>query len=177
MAVAPSLTRELRSMKIPYYSLLPVNLSILLLLTCCLLTSGQKLYGQDNREANSSSFRYVIIENRLDEDANPGEKRRVVEVLLDRRAFSEKNLRILFQLVSKRFADDDLLDVWVHTSLEQAPTPEERDAGATSEDPDESTKHFYWAWYLRSSDDEFFRYSPRNDKSGNRLIQLKSKGP
>jgi len=164
-------------MKTMHYFLFPVNLSILLLLSFCLLTSSQTLCGQDKRESNPPSFRYVIIENRLDEDANTGEKCRVVEVLLNQRAFSENNLRLLFQLVSNRFADDQRLDVWVHTSLEQAPTPEERDAGATSEDPDESTKHFYWAWYLRSPDDEFFRYSPRNDKSGNRLIQLKSKGP
>jgi len=153
-----------------YYFLSLTNLVFLLFLAC-LQISGQSL--QDDRKTSESHFRYVIIENRLDEDTKTEDKRRVVEVLLDKKAFSERNLRLLFQLVSKRFADDELLDVWVHTSLEQAPTPEERDKGGTSEDPDRSTKRDYWAAYLRSTDDEYFRYSPPKDKSDIKTIQIR----
>lgn len=149
------------------------NLLVTLLIVCFVPISGQISDNRQLRNESVSSFRYVIIENRLDEDKNTGERSRVVEILLDKKAFSEKNLRLLFQLVSKRFSDAKLLDVWVHSSLEQAPTPEERDEGGTSRNPNESTKKYYWAVYLRSLDDEYFRYSPITDKSDNKLVQLK----
>lgn len=161
-------------MKTPNCSLLRANLLLVLLVASFITISGQKTYNGELQKHDNRSFRYVIIENRLDEDANTGEKCRAIEVLLDKKAFSEKNLRALFSLVSRRFPDAELLDVWVHTSLDQAPTPEERDEGGTSGEPNKITKGYFWAVYFRNPDDEYFRYSPVNDVSGNKLIKLKN---
>ena len=136
--------------------------------------AGQRVNTPEKRNLFVSPFRYVIIENRVEKDPNTTETRLVVEVLLDRKAFSEENLRVLFKLISRRFPDAEVLDAWVYTSLEQAPTPEERDEGTTSESQKGPTTRHYWAFYLRSVECEYFRYSPLADKSNIRTVQLRT---
>src|SRR5688572_28362400 len=128
---------------------------VLLLLVSTGLGQGKRA---ESPSFQFSPFRYVIIENRIEKDDS--ETSRIVEVLLEERAFSEQNLRILFELLSKRFPTEDSLHVRVHTSLDQAPTPEERDEGGTSGNPEPSRRKYYWAVYVRSDYDEHFRYSP-----------------
>jgi len=82
-----------------------------------------------------SPFRYVIVSNKIDPPVNKkDEKRRFVEVLLDKKAFTKENLITLFQLVSKRFPKPSVLFVNVYTDLEDVETPDERDLGKWSED-------------------------------------------
>jgi hypothetical protein len=92
---------------------------------------------------------------------------------MNERSFSERNLRELFGLISKRFPDPIVLRIHVATSVEQLSTPEEADQGWNSSEKvnDVAEKHF-WAFYLRSDDDEFFRYSPVEDKTDVRTVQL-----
>lgn len=119
---------------------------------------------QTRREPNyRASFRYVIVYNEIvggEDDLR--EAFRYVEVLLDERAFSEKTLKELFRLLSKRFREPKDMDVAVYTSLEQIDTPEERDAGKISEAPeDPALDQHPSAVLIRKGECEFFRYTPQ----------------
>lgn len=72
-----------------------------------------------NVDTSVPTFRYIIVSNEIDAYQNPKLNRRVIQVLMDERAFSEKTLRALFSLVSKRFPRPESLYVDVATSLEQ----------------------------------------------------------
>jgi hypothetical protein len=153
-----------------------LNLTIFLFLGCFIVANGQKTRVAKQENKSDSSFRYVIFENTLDEDENPELNRRIVEVLLEKKAFSEKNLKTLFALVSKRFPEPNLLFVNVYIHLEQIATPEEKDGGATSESKEVGSFHkYYWAIYLRNDGDEYFRYSLLYDKSETKTVQLTNK--
>ncbi|MBL8125173.1 MAG: hypothetical protein JNJ39_13800 [Blastocatellia bacterium] len=147
------------------------GLNILLVLVLGPMTA---LFAQSNRNITKPTipFRYVITENSIDDPDDPKIASRHIELLLDQRSFSEQNLKLLFTLVSKRFPQPNLLFVDVYTSLEQAPTPEERDLGGTSNLEDQTNNRHLWAIYVRNKNDEYFRYSPVNDLFGNKLVQL-----
>lgn len=108
-----------------------------------------------------ADFRYVIIKNL------PLHNGRMVFVLLDPKSFSEKNLRELFLLVSKRFPQPDQLWIAVFTSLEQLPTPEEEDylGSAQNEEPENDLPYFNnvekypGANYTRFKGSQVFKYS------------------
>jgi hypothetical protein len=72
-----------------------------------------------------SPFRYVIASNEIDDRFN--EKSRGIDVVMDRKAFSEQNLKLLYQLLAKRFPIPYDMTVFCYTDLEDIPTPEERD--------------------------------------------------
>jgi hypothetical protein len=167
-------SEEVRKMKLLNSLGWNFSLAMLLLFVCSIVANGQKTRVSQQENKSNSPFRYVIVENTFDKDENPELNSRAVEVLLDGKAFSEKNLKTLFALVSKRFPKSDQLYIWVYTSLEQIPTPEEKDGGATSESNEVNSNKYYWAVYLRNEGDEFFRYSPVNDKSDLKTIQLTS---
>ncbi|MGE3467273.1 MAG: hypothetical protein AB7J13_10100 [Pyrinomonadaceae bacterium] len=134
---------------------------------------GQTKPKQAANQASFSAFRYVIIANTTDFDEDRMLAGRSVEVLMDGQKFSEGNLRSFFSLISTRFPDPRLLYVTVYTSLEQAPTPEERDKGGASEMPDDGKNGKYlWALYIRNGDDEFFRYSPKKNLSDTKTVQI-----
>lgn len=94
--------------------------------------SAQEHHGKQS-PAFRSPFRYVIVNNEIDSSLGGDvPERRFIEVLMDSRAFSKKNLTILFQLVSERFSSPKLLYINVFTDLEDVETPEERDKPKTS---------------------------------------------
>jgi hypothetical protein len=76
-----------------------------------------------------SPFRYAIVRNAVAK-AQPI---RQVGILMEEEAFTEENLRSVYQLVVKRFPEPYQMDIWVYTSLMDVPTPEEVDAGGMSE--------------------------------------------
>jgi len=159
-----------------------VNLN--LLATFLLLSAlPLDLYGQSKTPVVSTSTinsvpRYALVGNWLDDEKewdpnDPKVYSRHVEVLIERKDFSEKNLRTLLGLVSKRFPSPVKLFVNVYTDLDQVLTPEERDSGVTSEIEGGEERQHFWAIYVRTRNDEYFRYSPTNDLSGNILVPLK----
>ena len=157
--------------KMNLYTRLEIKTALVLLIALAFLPVwGQK--GKQSGNVKSPPLRYVFIENRIDD----GGDRRILQVLMDEKAFSERNLRILFELIGKRFPNDDLV-VSVFTSLEDAPTPEERDEGSISEETESRPVKHYWAVYLRHEGYDFFRYSPVGDLNGNRVVEMMKKRP
>jgi hypothetical protein len=80
-----------------------------------------------------SPYRYAIVYNNLEEGTNVSPSRRYLVILLDRKAFSEANLRDLFLRLSERFPAPIWMDAFVETSLEDVQTPEENDLPLESE--------------------------------------------
>jgi len=131
--------------------------------------------GAQSREFASSakSFKYVIAHNWIDGSSRSPDSTRMLEVLLDEKAFSPETLKILFSLLSKRFPKPVSLNVFVATSLEQLDTPEEMEEGKISESGDSSIQTHPFALYLRDSDGESFRYSinPRTNETREVVIR------
>jgi hypothetical protein len=76
-----------------------------------------------------SYFRYAIIYN----DPGMDGMSRDLEILMEPSSFSEKNLRIMSDLLNRRFKDVSTYNAYIETSLEDIETPEERDPPAISE--------------------------------------------
>src|SRR5262249_6751173 len=100
----------------------------------------QGSFGTPQRlEGIGPSFRYVLLYNdvvHVVHDADPnrsGPKQRFVDIPMDEDAFKEENLRILYQNVSRRFPEPQLLSVSVVTSLRDTETPEEHEGLRMSE--------------------------------------------
>ena len=74
-----------------------------------------------NDKTFRSPFRYVIASNEIDD------KERGIDVVMERKAFSEQNLKLLYQLLANRFPIPYDMTVFCYTDLEDIPTPEERD--------------------------------------------------
>jgi hypothetical protein len=127
-----------------------------------------------------SPFRYVIVNNRtIGRSPRRMDGHRLVEVLLDDKAFSEDNLRELFKRVSRRFPAPRVLSVDVYSSLEDVKTPEEREGAQMSEGPDDPRADTYHrALYLRdNSGNEWFSYNPHPPTRERRWVILKGKDP
>lgn len=131
--------------------------------------TAQKTKKKNNRLNNNtvkiaddeirSPFRYVIISGVSDIEklVNSDEESLDIVVLMEDKAFNEKNLIILFDLLSERFRERPALGVEVYTTLEAIRTPEEYDR----EDlygPIENYKKFKWAIYNRNGNGEYFSY-------------------
>jgi hypothetical protein len=103
--------------------------SLLVVLLC--LPSFETATTAQTRPASGieSPFRYVIVFNELDDSAKDFgiESQRKITVLLDRNSFSEKNLKTLYELLSRRFPAPPNMQVYVKTSLNDIETPEEHD--------------------------------------------------
>jgi hypothetical protein len=80
---------------------------------------------QQPSELFHSKFRYIILSTEV--QAIGDHQMRSVDVLMDGSAFSEENLKELFELLSKRYPEPQWMDASVLTSLEQVKTPEEFD--------------------------------------------------
>ena len=87
-------------------------------------TNNKKEVSAQYRLRASSSFRYAIVRNEIAK-ALPV---RQVWVLMEEKAFTEENLKSLYQLVIKRYPEPYQMDIWVYTSLQDVPTPEEADS-------------------------------------------------
>ena len=126
-------------------------------------------------QARKKMFRYIIVDNKVINEMDRKLARRTVGVLLDEEAFSEGTLHALFELVSKRFPEPYRLEISVYTSLKQLKTPEEAEAGLKSESTDDNAefhKH-YWAVFVRSQDDIFFRYNAAMPSRDIKTVRLK----
>lgn len=132
-----------------------------------------------NQHSYRSPFRYVITSNEIiDGGGNPRDSYRSIGVLLDERAFSEETLKELFKLLSKRFPKPMTMEVWVSTNLEQVPTPEEGEAGAMSEAPDNPALDRYpSALLIRQDGNELFRYTPNPPSTETKTVILKGRDP
>lgn len=132
-----------------------------------------------NQHSYRSPFRYVIASNEvIDGGGDPKDAFRYVVVLLDEKAFSEATLRELFKLLSKRFPKPNDMDVYVWTNLEQVPTPEEAEAGAVSEAPDNPALDKYPnALLIRKDSNELFRYTPNAPNTDMKTVILKGRDP
>lgn len=87
------------------------------------LKRNQDFIGE--RRQFSSPFRYIIFSNLTEEDLNLDIPQRRLEILIDKKAFSLQNLKLLFRLQAKRFPLPNRLEIIVHTSLATIETPEE----------------------------------------------------
>ncbi|MCW5971460.1 MAG: hypothetical protein KIT57_23375 [Blastocatellales bacterium] len=141
---------------------------------------GEIPYISNQHRATRSPFRYVIVSNSISgEESDPNDDARHVDVLLDDRAFSETNLKMLFKLLSGRFPLPKVLDVRVYTNLEDVETPEEREAFKASEGPDDPSEYKYRrAFYLRDYyGNEWFTYNPTPPSRPTITIVLKGRSP
>lgn len=108
--------------------------------------------------SKSTPFRYVIvmgtseIERYINQSGNTD-----IEVLMEDKAFNEKNLIILFNLLSSRFTEKPGLSVNVFTSLDAILTPEEND-GLGLKGPVADYEKFKYAFFNRNGYGEYFRY-------------------
>lgn len=107
-----------------------------------------------------SEFRYVILSNDI-ESVGRKYRTRSIEVLLDPNAFSEPNLRDLFELLLNRYPKPDWMFVDVVTNLEQVATPEEAERDITMSHTDNHPEFDKYnnAILIRQGKDEFFRYT------------------
>ena len=152
-------------------------------LSLTLFTLSQPAYsqGKDCLQPFRSPFRYFIIGNDVDSMAGvPRNVSRSVRVLLDDKSFSEANLGQLFRLLSKSFPKPADLEVWVYTSMEAAPTPEEVKQPGISEARwcnEDLQDKYHWALYVRTRENEFFRYNPNPPKVDLKTVVLKGRAP
>lgn len=97
-----------------------------------------------------SPFRYVIVHNEIDPSlGGTDSERRFIEVLIDNKSFSKKNLIMLIQLISERFPSPGLLYVNVFSNLEDVETPEEREKPKTSNTYSSSPNQKVTATFVR----------------------------
>lgn len=144
------------------------------------VSDREMLYNSYQHRTPRSPFRYVIVSDNVSgEESDPNDDARHVDVLLDDRAFSETNLRLLFKLVSERFPAPQMLDVRVYTNLEDVETPEEREAFKASEGPDDPSDYKYRrAFYFRDyHGNEWFTYNPNPPSRDTITIVIKGKSP
>jgi hypothetical protein len=96
---------------------------------------------------------------------------------MDHAAFSEANLRVLFDLVSHRFPQPTRFDVFVETSLQDIETPEEKDLGGESEISGDSHEgQSISAFMMRSENLDLMRvYTPSHGGNKSKTIVLRGK--
>ena len=109
-----------------------------------------------------SPFRYVIVAGvtKLDKYVNRFDDSLSMEVLVEDKAFNEKNLRELFGLLSKRFPSQNVLSAWVYTSIDAIKTPEENDH-SDLKGPIKNYRQFKYAFFSRRPNkcDSFITYA------------------
>lgn len=81
-------------------------------------------------EVFRSPFRYIIVsgETILERYVNRNaDAFLMIEVLIEDKDFNENNLKMLSELLSKRFSSAKVFTAYIYTSLEAIKTPEEND--------------------------------------------------
>ena len=151
---------------------------IALLFSCALLcqVSIVGMFSAQAKPQQRSPFRYVIYDKSyLNEDGN-SELR--LHVLMERVAFSEDNLRFLFQLILKRFPTGKHISVYVNTDIKQTKTPEEVETLPSDSDKgDYSFRESPTAFLLKNGDNELIRYNQYPTDGRWRTIILKGRDP
>lgn len=100
-------------------------------------------------------FRWVIVSDEVNyEDDSPQAKPRLrsLVLLIEKRAFNEKNLIKLFNYISKEIPQPTHLVIEVHTSLMTLETPEERSMLSTHSSRERFYELYKTAGYSRFTD-------------------------
>lgn len=131
----------------------------------------EKSYGQ---EEFHSPFRYVVVDRvtKLQKYVNRMPDNQILEVLIEEKAFNEKDLKTLGILLSDRFKPVDSLSVYIYTSLEAIKTPEEQDHSSLL-GPIANVQRFNYAVFERNTfGNEWVRYWESNVKN-EKIIVIK----
>jgi hypothetical protein len=148
-----------------------VVLAILILL-CSGGPNGRSAESAQLGIYKSSPFRYVIVHNEVAKTYQI----RQVWVLMEEKAFTEDNLRVLYQLVVKRYPEPSSMDVTVLSNLEDVATPEEADnaIGYSEEKNPPKYSGAPNAVFVRHSYAEFINYfnvGPNHNEHGHIAIR------
>lgn len=110
------------------YKTLFETIKILVVLSILTGIGMTQSLGKRSAGEKEPAIRYVIVHNEIDPSLGEGDsERRFVEILMDSRVFTKRNVAVLGERVSKRFLNPSLLYINVFTSLDDVETPEERD--------------------------------------------------
>jgi hypothetical protein len=145
----------------------------ILIIICLILSSPITIFSQrkidksktknkakKEAEEFKSPFRYIIVSGvtEIEKYSNndDGENFSMV-VLIEDKAFNEKNLRILYNLLDKRFNQSPGLYVEVYTSLNAIRTPEEYEH-INNVGPIDNYFKYKWAFFIRNGYGKWFEY-------------------
>ena len=116
-------------------------------------------------------FRFLVIENRLWSSTT-----RHIDVFLDERAFSEKNLCMLFRHFADNNPEPTQLTVSVVTSWDQLPPSSTCPPTAMSEMPDAPPNGFKATFqrFIRKQNQvfEYYEYNPKPDSNEMRKVVM-----
>jgi hypothetical protein len=107
-----------------------------------------------------SPFRYLIISNLTEKELELTIPQRRIEILMDRNAFNEKNLKLLLGFLKARFPLPIRLEIKLHTSLATIETPEEREMAGNFDPLVNEENYHKTALYIRFDEShENFSYA------------------
>ena len=115
--------------------------------------------GGKSRHCVTLPFRYIELRNSMD-----APKLRYIEVFLDVGAFSEANLKTLFEHVAAKNPEPENLTVMVKTSWQQLPFPTDCQPSGRSNMPAQEGRYDYHQALFHRRDREehraYFTYNP-----------------
>lgn len=148
---------------------------IFILATICVLATfavAQSDHPPKNTDCDYDfDFKFLITHNWV------VGKTRDVYVFMDPAAFNDKNLRKLFHYFATKYKSPNIMSVWVETSWYRVPAPNidcEGNAGSNQPDDPERDK-YHWALYIRSGEDEVYRFNPKLGEKSMKTVLLKGK--
>lgn len=116
----------------------------------------RKVVSKSGDSCETFSFRWIELDNYM---LSPSNRR--IEIFLDPTAFSEANLRSMFEHLSRKTPSPQNLTINVRTSWNQLEPNSDCPAVVISGRPDPIDLYDYLsAFYWRRADREYFRYSP-----------------
>lgn len=116
----------------------------------------RKVVFKSDGNCEKFSFRWIELENYMITPTN-----RRIEIFLDPTAFSEANLRSMFEHLSRKNPTPQNLTINVLTNWKQLEPNSDCPIGAISGRPDPPDLYDYLrAFYWRRTGREYFRYSP-----------------
>lgn len=126
----------------------------------------------DNNDCLTMDFRYLVISVAR---YTPVSQR--VDVFLDDKAFSEKNLKTLFTHLAKRYSGTKILIIIVSTNWKQLPLSSDCPPRGLSDTSSEAPEEFEYhqAEYFRNEEVEYFRYNPVLNTENFKKVILKRK--
>lgn len=136
---------------------------------CALLLlslGGRVLARQELQEVDDCngeiSFKYLIASNSVSKEKGLKTGSREIWIFLDPRAFSEKNLKLLFLHLGKKYSNSAKLYIWVETNWDTIPTSDSDCEGSaqSGETNRPNSEDYYKAIYFRTGEVELFRYNP-----------------
>lgn len=109
-----------------------------------------------SRKPFRSPVRYVVYYDAVDPALHAqDESRRFLDILLDKKAFSKRNLSRLFRYLANRYPTPTILTVQLFTDLEDVETPEEAERGRFSDEDGLPPKYDH-AVFIRNGEEMFY---------------------